>query len=85
MNLIRNPFTLSLTVALWGSTQVLALPEQREVLIARAVDCKVVTGVLSAVKALGAPATSFCSLYLRIPATTATTVTVMPTTYVQIC
>ncbi|KAH7389950.1 hypothetical protein BKA66DRAFT_526814, partial [Pyrenochaeta sp. MPI-SDFR-AT-0127] len=47
--------------------------------IARAVDCKAVTGVLRVVKALGAPATSFCSSYLRVPATSTVRATITPT------
>ena len=44
----------------------------------RAVDCAKVTGVLSAVKALGAPATAFCSSYLRVPSATTVQTTITP-------
>ena len=81
MKFMRTPFTLSLTVTLWGSTQVNARPQPGEELVARAVNCKAVTGVLGAVKALGAPATSFCSSYLNVPATTTIKITTRPTKY----
>jgi hypothetical protein len=35
----------------------------------RALDCKAVNAALTVLKALGPPATAFCSSYLRIPAT----------------
>jgi hypothetical protein len=44
----------------------------------RAVNCNAVTGVLGIVKALGAPATSFCSSYLSVPATSTVLTTTTP-------
>jgi hypothetical protein len=44
----------------------------------RTVNCGKVTGVLSAVKALGPLATAFCSTYLRIPGTTTVQTTTIP-------
>jgi hypothetical protein len=44
----------------------------------RTVDCGKVTGVLSAVKALGPLATAFCSTYLHIPGTTTVQTTTTP-------
>lgn len=40
----------------------------------RAVNCNAVNLALSALKILGAPATSFCSSYISVPATTTMTV-----------
>jgi hypothetical protein len=44
----------------------------------RAANCNVVTGALAILKPLGAPATSFCSSYLHIPATSTLTTTSAP-------
>ncbi|OAL49310.1 hypothetical protein IQ07DRAFT_588635 [Pyrenochaeta sp. DS3sAY3a] len=63
-----SSLTISIAIAPWGIQPVLSYPSN-DIVIARAVNCKVVTGVLGVVKALGAPATSFCSSYLNIPAT----------------
>lgn len=41
----------------------------------RAPDCKAVSAALTILKALGPPATSFCSSYLRIPTAATTTFT----------
>lgn len=56
---------------------VLLLTAQASVVVLdeRAVNCKVVTGALGALKGLGAPATAFCSAYLHVPATAVTTTT----------
>jgi hypothetical protein len=51
---------------------------------ARAVNCKVVTGVLAVVKAAGKPARTFCSSYLKIPAMATVTITTSgPAAYVH--
>jgi hypothetical protein len=44
----------------------------------RALDCKAINTALTVLKALGPPATAFCSSYLHIPATI-TSVTTAPT------
>jgi hypothetical protein len=46
----------------------------------RAVNCKVIVGVLGVLKALGNPATSFCSSYLHIGTETVTSVVTPPAT-----
>jgi len=46
----------------------------------RAINCAQVTGALSALRKLGAPATAFCSSFLQIPATKTLTTTVTPPT-----
>jgi hypothetical protein len=81
MKATQIPFYLFLTIALWGNVLVSAHPKHGELVVARAVNCKVVTGVLAVVKALGVPATSFCSSYLHIPATSTVQATVTPTSY----
>jgi hypothetical protein len=48
--------------------------EKRGEVVERYVDCKIVTGVLSVLKGLGGPATSFCSSYLSIGTATVTNV-----------
>ncbi|KAL6704615.1 hypothetical protein ACN47E_008012 [Coniothyrium glycines] len=62
----------ALTAAMPGPTPAAAFGE-------RAVDCAKVNGALSVLKRLGPPATSFCSSYLRIPATKTTTLFITPT------
>lgn len=42
------------------------------------VDCKVIKGTLGLSKGLGAPASSFCKSYLRVPGTTIVAATVTP-------
>ncbi|KAF2432544.1 hypothetical protein EJ08DRAFT_121453 [Tothia fuscella] len=61
-----------------ASTQASAVPEK--IFVARAVNCKAVTGVLAIVMGLGAPATSFCSSFIHIPATTTKFTTTTPST-----
>jgi hypothetical protein len=70
---------LFLALILWDG-QVSANPKHGEMVIARAVNCKAVTGVLAVVKALGAPATSFCSSYLNIAPTSTVKITSTPIT-----
>jgi hypothetical protein len=50
----------------------------------RAPDCKAVNAALTILKALGPPATSFCSSYLRVP-TAATTTFIAPAATVYEC
>jgi len=56
--------TLSLIVI-----QAAAASDYNDALVERAINCNAVTKVVNAVKALGGPATSFCSSFLSIPAT----------------
>jgi hypothetical protein len=84
MRFSLSPFLVTLLIAPWGNHPVYAHPKQGELIIARAVNCKVVTGVLGVVKALGAPATSFCSSYLHVPATSTIQATITPTATTQV-
>ncbi|KAH7112530.1 hypothetical protein B0J11DRAFT_619644 [Dendryphion nanum] len=71
-------FVLSVFAGLYSDV-VTARPEP-EKLIARAVNCNALTVVLNKIPALGTPATSFCSSYLKIPLATTVTQTEKPTT-----
>ncbi|KAH7068809.1 hypothetical protein BKA63DRAFT_520156 [Paraphoma chrysanthemicola] len=84
MRFSPSPFITTLAIALWSSHSVHAYPRHDELVVARAVNCNVVTGVLGVVKALGAPATSFCSSYLRVPATSTIKATITPTAYTTV-
>jgi hypothetical protein len=81
MKLFQPFFTITLAIAAYSNHLVSAHPNPNEVFVARAVNCKAVTGVIGAIKALGAPATSFCSSYLKVPATSTVRATVTPTQY----
>lgn len=61
---------------------VVAFPAE-PTLAARAVDCGKVTGALSVLKNLGPPATTFCSSFLKVPATQTVISTTTPTVYVH--
>jgi hypothetical protein len=79
MKLTHPTINLFLGLAYWDR-QVSAHPKHGDIVIARAVNCKAVTGVLAVVKALGTPATSFCSSYLNIAPTGTVKITSTPTT-----
>lgn len=66
------PIWLPLLLMLDSTVAGLGMPAPHHI-AERAVNCKVVTGVLAAVKNLGGLATSYCSSYLHIPATTTLT------------
>ncbi|KAH6616258.1 hypothetical protein C7974DRAFT_379198 [Boeremia exigua] len=77
MKFFSASVSLFAAVALRDSPLVSAHPKG-ELVIACAVNCKAATGVLGAVKALGAPATSFCSSLLQVPATSTVQTTITP-------
>ncbi|KAF2130703.1 hypothetical protein P153DRAFT_383929 [Dothidotthia symphoricarpi CBS 119687] len=75
---------LHIQVALWTCINAIAVPAPTNALVnERAVNCNSVSGALKVLKGLGAPATSFCSSYLKIPATVTTTTTTTPVSTVQ--
>ncbi|KAJ4378756.1 hypothetical protein N0V86_005627 [Didymella sp. IMI 355093] len=61
-------------------SSVAALPAE-PTLEARAVNCAKITGALSVLKNLGPPATTFCSSFLKVPATATITTTTTSTRY----
>jgi hypothetical protein len=71
-----------LQLSLWILATVHASPYAEPTLVARdtnhlekRVNCNAVNAALTVLKALGPPATTFCSSYLHIPATATATVT----------
>jgi hypothetical protein len=70
------------TYLLHGAVLVAANPilESKQELEGRAVNCNAVNAALSVLKVLGPPATTFCSSYLKIPATITTTSTAAAST-----
>jgi hypothetical protein len=78
-----RPSSLFSLVALSAAAEVVYYTEADSGVIARAVqpppvNCNVVVGVLALLKALGNPATSFCSSYLHIGTVTVTSVITPP-------
>lgn len=71
-------------IVLWVCINANAIPTQTLASVnERAVNCNAVSGALKVLQSLGAPATSFCSSYLRVPATATTTVTSTPIRYTE--
>ena len=69
-----NFFILSLATSAFAGP----LAQPMDSIERRAVDCKKVNAALSVLKVLGPPATTFCSSYIHIPATTTQTATAVP-------
>jgi hypothetical protein len=72
-------YSILLQAVLLTQTQANPLDVYAGTIEQRAVDCKAVTGVLAVVRALGAPATSFCSSYLGVPTAATKLTTTTPT------
>jgi hypothetical protein len=71
---ISNP-QLLLVIAATASANPVARPTNA---LEKRINCNQVNAVLGVLKVLGEPATTFCSSYLRIPATATRTTTITP-------
>lgn len=72
--------SLLLAATLGGLVAAWPEPVAARPLDERAIDCSKVNGALSILKKLGPPATTFCSSYLKVPATKTVITTVTPAT-----